>query len=128
MSELSVLDAPLAKLNEDWGEFGDFQQFDDAASNNANHNQQPQPDRLDNCATSGSVSIATMTGEGLDNAGSQATDQTFAEMSMFSGSLEDLVNTFDEKITNCFRDYDEDVEHMAPVQVRTQDEILSDCQ
>uniref|UniRef100_A0A915BBI4 Uncharacterized protein n=1 Tax=Parascaris univalens TaxID=6257 RepID=A0A915BBI4_PARUN len=45
-----------------------------------------------------------------------------------SGSLEDLVGTFDEKISHCFRDLAEDTEHMAPVQVRTQDEIMSESQ
>ena len=33
-----------------------------------------------------------------------------------SGSLEDLVTSFDEKITMCFRDYQEQVEKIAPVQ------------
>lgn len=46
----------------------------------------------------------------------------------FSGSLEDLVNTFDEKITKCFGNYDENVEKLAPVQVRTQEEIMNECQ
>ncbi|XP_031835926.1 fasciculation and elongation protein Unc-76 isoform X2 [Nomia melanderi] len=48
--------------------------------------------------------------------------------SPFSGSLEDLVNTFDEKITSCFRDYGTNVESLAPVQVRTQEELLNECQ
>ncbi|VDM49819.1 unnamed protein product [Toxocara canis] len=43
-----------------------------------------------------------------------------------SGSLEDLVGTFDQKISHCFRDLAEDTEQMAPVQVRTQDEIMSE--
>ncbi|XP_055637786.1 fasciculation and elongation protein zeta-2 isoform X2 [Toxorhynchites rutilus septentrionalis] len=46
----------------------------------------------------------------------------------FTGSLEDLVNTFDEKITKCFGNYEQSVEELAPVQVRTQDEIMSECQ
>lgn len=48
--------------------------------------------------------------------------------SPFSGSLEDLVNTFDEKITTCFRDYGTNVESLAPVQVRSQEEIMNECQ
>ena len=36
----------------------------------------------------------------------------------FSGSLEDLVSTFDEKITKCFSNFDETTERIAPVQVR----------
>ncbi|KAK9869966.1 hypothetical protein WA026_006063 [Henosepilachna vigintioctopunctata] len=46
----------------------------------------------------------------------------------FSGSLEDLVNTFDDKITKCFGNYEESVENLAPVQVRTQEEIMNECQ
>lgn len=45
-----------------------------------------------------------------------------------STSLEDLVNTFDEKITRCFYDYQESVEKLAPVQVRSQEEIMNECQ
>lgn len=50
----------------------------------------------------------------------------FAEV--FSGSLEDLVNTFDEKITKCFGNYEQSVEDLAPVQVRSQEEIMNECQ
>jgi FEZ-like protein len=50
----------------------------------------------------------------------------FAET--FSGSLEDLVNTFDEKITKCFGNYEQSLEDLAPVQVRTQEEIMNECQ
>lgn len=46
----------------------------------------------------------------------------------FSGSLEDLVNTFDDKITKCFGNYEESVEQLAPVQIRTQEEIMNECQ
>jgi hypothetical protein len=46
----------------------------------------------------------------------------------FSGSLEDLVNTFDAKVTKCFRNYNEQAEQIAPVQIRTQDELIADSQ
>jgi len=45
-----------------------------------------------------------------------------------SGSLEDLVATFDEKLTVCFGDFKEQVDKIAPVQVRTQEEIMNECQ
>ena len=45
-----------------------------------------------------------------------------------SGSLEDLVNTFDEKITRCFCIYQVSVENLGPVQVRSQEEIMIECQ
>lgn len=44
-------------------------------------------------------------------------------------SLEELVNTFDEKIVNCFVDYSEPVELIAPVQILTHhEELINDCQ
>jgi len=45
-----------------------------------------------------------------------------------TGSLEDLVATFDEKLQQCFRDYQEEADKIAPVQVRTQEEIMNECQ
>lgn len=45
-----------------------------------------------------------------------------------TGSLEDLVNSFDEKLTMCFHDYQEQVDKIAPVQVRSQEEIMNECQ
>ncbi|XP_044748066.1 fasciculation and elongation protein zeta-2 [Coccinella septempunctata] len=64
----------------------------------------------------------------LSNAGGdvQSVSDNFTET--FSGSLEDLVNTFDDKITKCFGNYEESVEKLAPVQVRTQEEIMNECQ
>ncbi|KAH8395950.1 hypothetical protein KR222_002243 [Zaprionus bogoriensis] len=59
-------------------------------------------------------------GDGLDK------QDNFTET--FGGSLEDLVNTFDEKITKCFGNYEENVEELAPVQVRSQEEIMNECQ
>lgn len=49
-------------------------------------------------------------------------------METFGGSLEDLVNTFDEKITKCFGNYEQNLEELAPVQIRSQEEIMSECQ
>ncbi|CAI4224649.1 unnamed protein product [Auanema sp. JU1783] len=46
----------------------------------------------------------------------------------FSGSLEDLVGNFDEKIIKCLKDHEANTEEIAPVQVRTQDEIMSESQ
>lgn len=52
--------------------------------------------------------------------------ETFLEA--FGGSLEDLVNTFDEKITKCFGNYEQNMDDLAPVVVRSQEEIMSECQ
>lgn len=62
----------------------------------------------------------------LKNGETASVTDNFTET--FSGSLEDLVNTFDDKITKCFGNYEESVEKLAPVQVRTQEEIMNECQ
>uniref|UniRef100_A0A1A9UT02 Uncharacterized protein n=1 Tax=Glossina austeni TaxID=7395 RepID=A0A1A9UT02_GLOAU len=66
--------------------------------------------------TSGMGKAASFSMETVDNFGET-----------FGGSLEDLVNTFDEKITKCFGNYEENVETLAPVQVRSQEEIMNEC-
>jgi hypothetical protein len=40
------------------------------------------------------------------------------DVHIVSGSLEDLVSTFDEKLTMCFQDFQEQVDKIAPVQVK----------
>lgn len=54
------------------------------------------------------------------------TMDNFAET--FTGSLEDLVNTFDEKITKCFGNYEQSVEELAPVQVRSVEDVMNESQ
>lgn len=49
-------------------------------------------------------------------------------MEGLSESLEDLVGTFDQRVSQCFKDMGEDTEDLAPVQIRTQDEIMSESQ
>ncbi|KAL5007922.1 hypothetical protein ScPMuIL_013503 [Solemya velum] len=102
MAELKF-EAPLASFeSEEWNEFNDFQ----AAS------------ETENTAKENSIKAAT---ERAENS-----VEHFGET--VSGSLEDLVNTFDEKITNCFCNFEEKVEKFAPVQIRSQEEIMNDCQ
>ncbi|KAG8182342.1 hypothetical protein JTE90_028186 [Oedothorax gibbosus] len=103
MAELKI-QAPLARI-EDWAEFNDFQSCDDYENSNSTKESFSSP--------------------------SEANENSFMDSSFsdaFSESLEDLVNTFDEKITNCFYDYEENVEKLAPVQVRNQEEIMNECQ
>lgn len=71
----------------------------------------------------------TQCGANNNNVGSlEVTTDTDNFGETFSGSLEDLVHTFDDKITRCFCDYEESVEKLAPVQIRTQEEIMNECQ
>ncbi|MFH4977978.1 hypothetical protein AB6A40_004687 [Gnathostoma spinigerum] len=61
-----------------------------------------------------------------NNVGDTNIDDDFNGEDNMSGSLEDLVGTFDQKITQIFKDMGETTEEMAPVQVRTQDEIMAE--
>jgi hypothetical protein len=100
MAELHF-EAPLAKFeNEELTEYNDFQGVSETSS-----------------LLNTDMSIESERHEHSEN---------FAET--VSDSLEDLVNTFDEKITKCFCNLEEKVDHIAPVQVRSQEEIMSDCQ
>ncbi|EDW32733.1 GL18226 [Drosophila persimilis] len=67
-------------------------------------------------------------GEVLDKPSAAQGDHVDNFTETFGGSLEDLVNTFDDKITKCFGNYEENVEELAPVQVRSQEEIMNECQ
>lgn len=52
-------------------------------------------------------------------------EKVFSQISPeISCSLEDLVNSFDEKVKSCLRNYDECVENIAPVQVRSHEEVI----
>lgn len=65
-------------------------------------------------------------GDESSDQGERDVTDTFSES--MSGSLEDLVNTFDEKITKCFVNYDEETQEIAPVQIRSQEEFINECQ
>ncbi|CAL1290079.1 unnamed protein product [Larinioides sclopetarius] len=100
MSELKI-QAPLARI-EDWAEFNDYQCSEDFENSNKDSFSSPETNE------------------------NSFVDSSFSDA--FSTSLEDLVNTFDDKITKCFYNYEENVEKLAPVQVRNQEEIMNECQ
>jgi hypothetical protein len=120
MADLSA-EAPLAP-SEEWNEFSDFQQaveFNNGNDNgNTTNNSSPLPRNkaLDNVKKMESSSTNNM----ADHFGETSNS--------LSTSLEDLVNTFDDKITKCFRDLDQNVESLAPVQIRNQDDIINESQ
>jgi len=99
-------EAPLAKT-EEFNDFGDFQ------VSTPNEECQRGVDAVD--------SNYRVYHHNNSN-GNDFEDSNFADS--FSASLEDLVNTFDEKITNCFQNYNESVEAIAPV--RSHEEILNE--
>jgi len=126
MTELRY-DAPLATFDgEEWSEFLDDDDDDDdvdgrdrdgssvqyadslpaaAADHRPRHRDEPD---------GGGCSPKT----GGDGFGDDA----------FSGSLEDLVSCFDENVRHCFRNYSADTEFIAPVQIRTHEEVLHESQ
>ncbi len=112
-------EAPLAP-SEEWNEFSDFQQAAELNNGNDNGNMTgcspPRNKALDNVKKMESSSSNNM----ADHFGETS--------SSLSSSLEDLVNTFDDKITKCFRDLDQNVESLAPVQIRNQDDIINESQ
>jgi len=98
--ELNV-NVPLASCESDFDEFEGFAEFNSGGNSSGEGDGfSPRP---------GAISLEG----GLDSV---------------TGSLEDLVSTFDEKLTMCFQDYQEEVEKIAPVQVRSQEEIMNECQ
>lgn len=145
MAELKF-EAPLAQFEEsdEWTKIMD----DDSPIQSVKHHQgngQPTSigdvhvvEQLDNMLTSktlettnkssSSSSSCTQCGVNNNNVGVEVTADTDNFGETFSGSLEDLVHTFDDKITRCFCDYEESVEKLAPVQIRTQEEIMNECQ
>ncbi|KAJ1528494.1 hypothetical protein ONE63_006901 [Megalurothrips usitatus] len=102
----------------------DNQQVDNAAvlCGRQVHNATTLGQNAVNAPTANNPTVVT---NGVHINGDAGEDNFLAET--FSGSLEDLVNTFDDKITKCFCNYDESVEKLAPVQVRTQEEIMNEC-
>ena len=104
MAELQF-EAPLAAFeNEEWSDYNEFQGAEKGKVVHDNN--------------------VKRTNNGSDRNESDV-GGNFGETA--SGSLEDLVNSFDERISKCFNN-NEEVEAMAPVQIRTQDEIMNDCQ
>ncbi|XP_074605055.1 fasciculation and elongation protein zeta-2-like [Brevipalpus obovatus] len=141
MSELDA-QAPLA-IGEEWSEFSDHHSSQCGRKDNWEGRKMASQVSLDG---RGAVKV-----NGGNHVNSQSSSQselhsqncveTFCEsfnecdgqvdpnfVDAFSKSLEDLVQTFDEKITKCFQDYDESLEKLAPVQVRSQEDIINNSQ
>ena len=99
MAELAF-EAPLAQIEgEEWSEFNEY---------------------------NSAKIVQNLEVNGRDESEDSAFGENFSDK--ISKSLEDLVNTFDEKITTCFRNYEENVEKIAPVQVQNQEELLKNSQ
>lgn len=134
MAELKF-EAPLAQFEEtdEWGstEFQSANLKNENEINNININNKKKDindvlnDLNEDILNNSNTNIVPKTII-LKNGDTASVADNFTET--FSGSLEDLVNTFDEKITKCFGNYEESVENLAPVQIRSQEEIMNECQ
>ena len=104
MAELRF-EAPLAVIdNEEWTEYQDAQ--------NVN---------MDDADVQSVVSSSV-----VNTPVSNISSENFKEEC--ASSLEDLVNSFDEKISNCFCNFEEQSEKIAPVQIRSHDDLVSNSQ
>lgn len=117
MAELKV-GAPLAcdEADDDWN---DFSESTDADTPYISSNAQQIPVKA----------------EEMSNSFNSGTSEDLSFMDSFldkakSGSLEDLVQSFDKKLSECFGDYQDkdNVSQIAPVQVRSQEEVINGCQ
>lgn len=153
MAELKF-EAPLAKFEEtdEWGPV-DYQSsnatlkaaisdalnlnikenenlylLEEAIKDNCNSNDMKKIDGGDGDAVTAEKTGTLKDSLNCNNVTTKDTNTIDNFADAFSGSLEDLVNTFDEKITKCFGNYEQSVEELAPVQVRSQEEIMNECQ
>lgn len=135
MAELKF-EAPLAQFEEtdEWGstEFQSANLKNENEINNININNKKKDindvlnDLNEDILNNSNPKVIPNKTIILKNGDTASVADNFTET--FSGSLEDLVNTFDDKITKCFGNYEESVENLAPVQIRSQEEIMNECQ
>jgi len=103
-------EAPLARFDvEEWTEY--YENTSDEEETFDCHRKLPN-----NSPGENTMSISAEN----ESSGSSNVTENFSETC--SGSLEDLVNSFDQRVTKCCRNYEEQVERLAPVQIRSQEE------
>jgi len=104
-------EAPLARFDvEEWTEY--HENTSDEEETVSCHRK-----LSDNLPATSNISISA---ENESSSDSSNVTENFSETC--SGSLEDLVNSFDQRVTKCCRNYEEQVERVAPVQMRSQEE------
>ena len=99
--ELKV-DVPLASVESDCEDPGEAAGSQTPSKNTNNQQWRPKPGSAGGVRKPGLSPRFNLDAGGADSV---------------TGSLEDLVNSFDEKLTMCFQDYQEQVDKIAPVQV-----------
>ncbi|KRX89661.1 Fasciculation and elongation protein zeta-2 [Trichinella pseudospiralis] len=114
MAEVDVVDVPLATVDEDIEDIS-ASQLEDATSNDIS-------DQLSSCSMNSS--------HNADNKKHVRTGHFDIDSfrDSFSDSLEDLVSHFDKKISDCLKNFNENTNNIAPIQMRSQDEVMNESQ
>ncbi|XP_003367699.1 conserved hypothetical protein [Trichinella spiralis] len=112
MAEVDVVDVPLATVDEDIEDIS-ASQLEDATGNDIS-------DQLSSCSMNSS--------HNANNKKQLRTGQFDIDsfQDSFSDSLEDLVSHFDKKISDCLKNFNENTDNIAPVQMRSQDEVMNE--
>ncbi|XP_078387387.1 fasciculation and elongation protein zeta-1 isoform X1 [Cetorhinus maximus] len=98
--------APLVTLDEEWQDF-----------------YESKPDRARQLEEENLNELGSVSALGLSRQLEEMTElDNFSTEMMSFKSMEDLVNDFDEKLNDCFRNYNEKTENLAPVKKQTVEE------
>lgn len=137
-----LAEVPLASIGDEWSEFSDFQCHSGAKSepsrvNRGSYESEEEPDEEPQAPPAGDEEHDEDDDDQLghyEEAGPTSETRPASgggggkERPGVCDSLEELVNTFDEKIVHCFSDYEQSVEQLAPVQILAQEELIQECQ
>ena len=106
--ELKVEDVPLASVESDMDDDLESNHSDSAAGRHrASNSNLAVPGKQSRSASASRTEAGAKASQRFNLDGDDSV----------AGSLEDLVNSFDDKLTKVFQDYQEQVENIAPVQV-----------
>lgn len=107
-------EAPLARFDvEEWTEYNENTSDDEEIVGSRRNIP-------DNSLSADADRCSSISAENESSSDGSNVTENFSETC--SGSLEDLVNSFDQRVTKCCRNYEEQVERLAPVQIRSQEE------
>ena len=140
-----MTNVPLANIQDEWCEFVDFKtRKEDNFKDTLNILKETTSNKEDKNEQSKLIKESIQNLNNLNNQlNDQIDDEIEEELSAFEQqfeqfkkeedrnlkikveSLEELVNTFDAKIVNCFFNYEEPV--VMPVQILNQEELINDC-
>lgn len=129
-AELEVPDCPLASVDECGSEIENFSSNSSSSgSSSGKHTTNTPNKRAGGIPSPGMITPKACAGPGKSGSGSGSNSSSITAVAgKLSSSLEDLVTTFDAKITKVLRNMGEGTEQMAPVQVRTQEEVMNESE